>query len=153
MNKRRLYHKIAIVKLSAMGDIIHAMVVLQYIKEANPHIKIDWIVEKGFAPLLENNLDIDNILPINLKSIKKNKSAIFSQIKLLKKYAKNNYDLVIDAQGLLKSAIVSKIVGSRVVGSYIAGFDSDSIRESIASWFYDKKIYIPYEKNVIDRNI
>jgi len=145
--------KICIVKLSAMGDIIHTMITLQFIKKVFPSSKIDWIIEDGFKSILEHNPHIDNILPINLKSIKKNKSAIFNQIKLLKKYAKNNYDLVIDAQGLLKSAIVSKIVGSRVVGSYISGFDNDSIRESIASWFYDKKIYIPYEKNVIDRNI
>jgi heptosyltransferase-1 len=71
----------------------------------------------------------------------------------LREYGRNNYDVVIDAQGLLKSAIVSKIVGNRVVGSFIAGFDKDSIRESIASWFYDKKVFIPYDKNVIDRNI
>ena len=41
--------KIAIVKLSAMGDIIHAMVALQYIKQVNPSLQIDWIVEQGFA--------------------------------------------------------------------------------------------------------
>ncbi|MEA3498225.1 MAG: lipopolysaccharide heptosyltransferase I [Campylobacterota bacterium] len=145
--------KICIVKLSAMGDIIHAMVALQFVKKQLPDAQIDWIVEDGFKSVLENNPHIDNVLPVNLKLIKKNKSEIFNQLKLLKTYSKNNYDVVIDAQGLLKSAIVSKIVGSRVVGSYIAGFDKDSIRESIASWFYDKKVYIPYEKNAIDRNI
>ena len=145
--------KIAIVKLSAMGDIIHTMVALQFIKNKFPKSQIDWIVEDGFKSILENNPHIDNILPINLKSIKQNKSELFNQIKLVNLYAKNNYDIVIDAQGLIKSAIVSKILGGRVVNSFIAGFDKDSIRESIASWFYDKKTYIPYEKNVIDRNI
>ena len=145
--------KICIVKLSAMGDIIHAMVALQFIKKELPSCQIDWIVEDGFKAVLENNPHIDNILPVNLKSIKKNKSEIFNQLKLLKTYSKNNYDIVIDAQGLIKSAIVSKIVGSRVVGSFICGFDKDSIRESIASWFYDKKIYIPYDENTIDRNV
>jgi len=145
--------KICIVKLSAMGDIIHAMVALQFIKKNFPNVTIDWIVEDGFKGVLENNPDIDNILPVNLKAIKKNKLEIFNQIKLLNEYAKNNYDIVIDAQGLLKSAIVSKIVGGRIVGSEIIGFDKDSIREGIASWFYDKTVVIGYEQNVIDRNI
>lgn len=145
--------KICIVKLSAMGDIIHAMIALQFIKKNFPNAKIDWIVENAFKGVLENNPDIDNILPISLKSIKKNKSEIFNQIKVLNQYAKNNYDIVIDAQGLLKSAIVSKIVGGRIVGSQIIGFDKNSIREGLSSYFYDKTVSIGYEKNVIDRNV
>lgn len=136
-----------------MGDIIHAMVVLQFIKKQLPNVSIDWIVEESFKGVLQNNPHIDNILSVDLKSIKKQTSLIFDQYNLLKQYAKNNYDVVIDAQGLIKSAIVSKIVGNRVVGSFISGFDKDSIRESFASFFYDKKVFIPYEKNVIDRNI
>jgi len=136
-----------------MGDIIHAMVVLQFIKQKSPNIQIDWIVEEGFKGVLENNPHIDNILTVNLKSIKQNKLAVIDQIKLVSQYGKNNYDVVIDAQGLLKSALVARLIGSRVVGSFIAGFDKDSIREKLASWFYDKKVYISYDKNVIDRNV
>ncbi|MEA3353643.1 MAG: lipopolysaccharide heptosyltransferase I [Campylobacterota bacterium] len=145
--------KICIVKLSAMGDIIHAMVALQFIKKELPDCQIDWIVEEGFKGVLLNNPHIDNILTVNLKSIKKEKSKIFDQLKILKTYAKNNYEVVIDAQGLIKSAIVSKIIGGHVVGSFIAGFDKDSIREGISSWFYDKKVFIPYHENTIDRNV
>ncbi len=139
--------KVAIVKLSAMGDIIHAMVALQYIKKANPSLKIDWIVEQGFAPVLEGNPDIDNILPVNLKAIKKDKFKIFEQIKLVKEYAKNNYDLVIDAQGLMKSAMTAKLLGKNR-----AGFSKDSIREGIASYFYEHTVDIAYDANTIDRN-
>ncbi len=145
--------KICIIKLSAMGDIIHSMITLQFIKKALPNCQIDWIVEENFKGILENNPHIDNILPVNLKTIKTKKSEIFNQIKLLNTYAKNNYDVVIDAQGLIKSAIVSKIVGGRVLGSQIVGFDKDSIREKIASWFYDETVNIGYEKNVINRSI
>lgn len=144
--------RLCVVKLTAMGDIIHAMVVLQFIKEQKKDIHIDWIVEDAFKGVLENNPYIDNILSVNLKSIKKNKLEIFNQIKLINSYGKNNYDLVIDAQGLLKSAIASKIVGGRVVESKIVGFDKDSIRESIASKFYDKGFSISYGLNKIDRN-
>lgn len=140
--------KIAIVKLSAMGDIIHAMVALQFIKKANPSIKIDWFVEKAFIGVLEDNPDIDNIYALDLKSIKKKKTKLFSQISLIRKYSKNSYDLVIDAQGLIKSAIVSKLLGKNRVG-----FSKTSTRESLASSLYNKKIDSDYSKNVIERNL
>lgn len=63
--------KLAIVKLSAMGDIIHAMVALQYIKKNYPNISIDWFVEESFSQVLQNNPHINNIYSINLKSIKR----------------------------------------------------------------------------------
>jgi heptosyltransferase-1 len=139
--------KLAIVKLSAMGDIIHAMVALEFIKKHNSDIQIDWIVESSFVSILENNPNINQILPINLKSIKKEKKELIAQLKLLRQYAKNNYDLVIDAQGLIKSAISAKLLGSKV-----AGFDKNSIREKIASFLYDIKVDIAYDANTIDRN-
>lgn len=138
---------IAIIKLSAMGDIIHAMVALQFIKSNYKNIKIDWFVESAFSEVLKNNPHIDNIYELNLKSIKKNKKEIFRQIQLARKYSKNRYDLVIDAQGLIKSAIVSKLIGRNVVG-----FSKLSIREKFASNFYTQKVAISYEKNAIDRN-
>ena len=141
--------KICIVKLSAMGDIIHAMVALQFIKKALPTVRIDWVVEEAFKGVLENNPDIDNVLCVNLKSLKKKKSALFSQYRLLKSYAKNNYDVIIDAQGLLKSALVAKIIGAKE----IVGFDKASIREGIASLFYTKRVSIAYTANTIDRNV
>lgn len=143
-----MIQKIAIVKLTAMGDIIHTMIVLQFIKKYYPHLQIDWFVEGAFAPLLEDNQCIDTIYPLHLKEIKKDFSLIMQQYSLLKKLSKNNYDLVIDAQGLLKSALVSKILGKNVVG-----FDKNSIREKIASNFYTQKIAIEYSQNVIKRNI
>lgn len=140
-------NKIAIIKLSAMGDIIHSMIVLDFIKQKYPNIQIDWFVESAFAAVLENNPNISNIIKLNLKSIKKSKKNIFSQLKLVSEYKKNNYDLIIDAQGLIKSSIVA-----RVLGKNIAGFCKNSTREGFASFFYSKKISIDYKENVIDRN-
>lgn len=140
-------NKIAIIKLSAMGDIIHAMVALQFIKSKYPNMKIDWFVEGVFSKVLQYNPHIDNIYELNLKSIKKSKKELFTQIKLARKYSQNRYDLVIDAQGLIKSAIVSKLVGKKV-----AGFSKLSIREKFASSLYNEKVTISYDKNAIDRN-
>ena len=139
--------KIAIVKLSALGDIVHAMVALQFIKANSPAIQIDWIVEDRFAEVLKYNPDIDHILTVNLKSLKTNKAGIFQQIKNVRNYALNNYDLVIDAQGLIKSALTARLLGKR-----IAGFDADSAREKAAAWFYDVKVACAYKTNTIDRN-
>ncbi len=140
--------KVAIVKLSAMGDIIHAMVALQFIKKSNPSIQIDWFVEKAFAKVLEHNPHIDNIYTVHLKAIKKDKLAIFNEVKALREYSKANYDLVIDAQGLMKSAVVSRLLCSNS-----AGFDKQSTREGLASSFYKHKVHIAYEENAIDRNV
>ena len=139
--------KVAIVKLSALGDIVHAMVALQFIKVADPSIEIDWIVEEGFAGVLENNPDINQILTVNLKALKSNKASIFQQIKSIRRYALTHYDLVIDAQGLIKSAVIAKLLGKRV-----AGFDAKSIREKSASWFYDVKFDCSYDTNAVVRN-
>jgi heptosyltransferase I len=139
--------RLAIVKLSALGDIIHAMVALQFIKQHSPGIQIDWIVEDRFAGVLQCNPDISQLLTVNLKTLKTRKANIFQEIKKIRGYAKNNYDLVIDAQGLIKSAVTSRLLGKRV-----AGFDANSIREKAASWFYDAKVACAYHANTIDRN-
>ena len=141
--------KIAIVKLSALGDIIHAMVALQFIKKKYPDCQIDWVVEEAFKGILANNPDIDTIHTVNIKKAKKNKSLklLFQEFKKLRSLSK--YDLVIDAQGLIKSAIVSRVIPA----DKRSGFDRQSIRESIASYLYNNKISIAYDANTIDRNV
>lgn len=139
---------IAIVKLSALGDIVHAMVALQFIKKNLPYCQIDWIVEERFAEILRYNPDISQVLPVDLKGLKQNKLNIFNEIRKIRRYAKNEYDWVIDAQGLIKSAVTARLLGKKV-----AGFDKDSIREKAASWFYDDKVTCAYHENTIDRNV
>jgi heptosyltransferase-1 len=139
--------KIAIVKLSALGDIIHAMVALQYIKKARSDIQIDWVVEEKFAEILRNNPDIDRILTVNLQGVKQDKFQILKEYKKIKSYAENQYDLIIDAQSLFKSAVITKLLGGKTVG-----FDRPSSREGWASLFYDSKITCAYDEKTIDRN-
>lgn len=140
--------KIAIVKLSALGDIVHAMVALQFIKAAIADVKIDWIVEQRFAGLLEHNPHIDNVLTVNLKALKTEKTGFFREVAKVRRYAAADYDLVIDAQGLIKSALVARLLSARC-----AGFDRDSIREQWAAWFYRQTVAYPYDANTIDRNV
>ena len=141
--------RIAIVKLSALGDIVHAMFVLQLIKKSNNEISIDWVVEEKFKGLLDSHPQINQVHSVNLRNAKKKKS-IYLLYKELKKFKKlEPFDLVIDMQGLIKSALISKFIPSKQT----IGFDKFSARESIASSFYDKKFHCKYDKNVILRNI
>ena len=140
--------KIAIVKLSALGDIVHAMVVLQFIKKYNQALEVDWVVEEAYLDLLKAHPDINNIITVNIKKVKKHKSLylLYKELKKLRSFGP--YDLVIDMQSLIKSAIISRLMPSKLT----LGFDSSSSRESLASFFYNKTFKLPYDKNVIERN-
>jgi heptosyltransferase-1 len=140
--------RIAIVKLSALGDIIHAMVILQFIKKHLPDAMIDWVVEEGFKDILANNPNIHQIHTVNLKKAKQQRSfkLLFKELRKLR--ALNKYDLVIDTQGLIKSAIVARVIPS--VQTF--GFDKESLRESFAAKFYSETCNIDYAENIIQRN-
>ena len=139
--------KIAIVRLSALGDIVNSAVVLQFIKEKYPSCSIEWIVEKSFSTILKNLDEVDTIHTIDLKKVKKEKdlSLLLQTAKKLKEL--HGFDIIIDIQGLLKSSIVARLLGKNT-----HGFDKDSTRESIASFFYKTTTNIPYESGVILRN-
>jgi len=141
--------KIAIVKLSSLGDIVHSMVILQFIKKYYPDSVIDWIVEKRFKGILENNPHINQIHCVNLNKVKYNKSLklLFTEVFKVNKFG--NYDVVVDLQGLIKSAIITKFISSRKK----VGFDKNSIREGIASFFYNQKVAIGYDQNTIKRYV
>ena len=141
--------KIAIVKLSSLGDIVHSMVVLQYIKKHYPESVIDWVVEKRFKGILENNPHINQIHTVNLNKVKRDKSLklLFTEVSKVRKFGQ--YDVVIDLQGLIKSAIITKFISSRK----IVGFDKNSIRERVSSYFYDQKVAIGYDQNTVVRYV
>jgi len=139
--------KIAIVRLSALGDIFQSMIVLQFIKKKFPNAQVDWIVDESFQDALKDNPHINEIIPISIKKIKKTKSlkGLFKAIKKLRQLA--SYDYVFDLQGLIKSSLVARLIPSK----NRIGFDKNSIREKLASFFYTKKYFFPYHENVIKR--
>ncbi len=139
--------RIAIVRLSALGDIVNSAIILQFIHEKFPNAKIEWITEEVFSPLLQDHPLISKIHTINLKKIKKerNLSKLFKTISMLRNLG--TFDIIIDMQGLLKSSIVARLIGKN-----IHGFDKNSSRESLSSIFYKSTSQIPYSDNVIKRN-
>ena len=123
--------KIAIVRLTAMGDIVHTLASIQFIRKFIPNIEITWFVEEKFEEILKYNPHVDKVVPINLSKLKTNFS--FSYLVEIYKYIKDRgeFNLVIDVQGLIKSALIAKISGKNV-----AGLDWKSTRESIATLLY-----------------
>jgi len=140
--------KIAIVRLSALGDIINSAVVLQFIKRYHPTLHVEWITEEMFAPILEDVKYLDTIHTVNLKQFKKEKSLTLLKATYNKLKKLGEYDLIIDMQGLLKSALVAK-----TLGKHTHGFDKNSTREPLAALFYTTTSTIAYEKSVIERNL
>jgi len=122
---------------------------LQFIKKHYPDSQIDWIVDQQFKSVLENNPHISKIHTVSFKKAKKEKSILLILKELNKIRVLGKYDLVIDAQGLIKSAIVAKLIPSKIT----VGFDINSIREKLASYFYNYKVAISYDSNSIERNL
>lgn len=140
-------NKIAIVRLSALGDIVNTSVVLQFIKERYPSITIEWITEEVFAPLLQIHPYVDKVHTINLKKLKKEKSFTLLKESVSKLRSLGKFDLVIDIQGLLKSAIVSRLISKNT-----HGYDKSSAREVLASLFYKSTSHIDYTESIVKRN-
>jgi len=145
MNKE--LHKIVIIRLSALGDIVNTAVVLQFIKERYPDIKIDWVTEEVFAPLLQNHPLINKVHTLNLKKLKKEKSFSLLKQNVKELLSLGEYDVILDIQGLLKSAIVARLIGANT-----HGYDKTSARESIASLLYKTTSHIAYEESIVKRN-
>ena len=141
--------KIALVKLSALGDIVHASVVLQIIHAHVARAQVDWVAEKRFAPLLEGHPLLRHVHSVELKEAKKSFPSAWRQWRFLRAFKKEQYDVVIDLQGLIKSALVAKSLG----GKRVVGFSGRSTREWPASLLYDQSVVVGYEENVIVRNV
>ncbi|GAA8892965.1 lipopolysaccharide heptosyltransferase I [Helicobacter pylori] len=139
--------KIAIVRLSALGDIIVSAVFLALIKERFTNAQIEWFVDERFSAILEHSPYIDKLHPIALKSTLTtfNPLKIFKLFKSLRAY---EYDMVIDMQGLIKSALITQMLKAPKK----VGFDCASAREGLSAFFYSQKVSIAYNEPVLKRN-
>jgi len=136
-NKKR-YNRILIVKLSSLGDVIHTIPLVYDIQQSEPDVKIDWVVDASFMDLLSPIKNI-NIIPIELRAFKKNRN--FNPFRHTKF---NTYDTIIDAQGLLKSALVARYAkgfsNAKIVG--LGNRTIDSGYDPLVRWFYDECVYV-----------
>ncbi len=141
--------KVLIVKTSSMGDVIHTFPAVEDASLNRPDVSFDWCVEEAFAGIVALRPAIAGIHTVAIRRWRK---ALFSggtwreAAALRRTLRECRYDLVIDAQGLLKSALVA-----RQAGAPIAGFDRSSAREPSATLFYDVTYGVPRDLHAIER--
>lgn len=144
--------KILIIRLSALGDCIHTLPLLNSIKLLYPNCFCGWICEEGVAPVLEKHPLIDKLYIFPKKEFKAKK--IIDKIKFLiefsKELKKENYDIVIDSQELFKSALLSYLSGGKLRLAH------KNSRE-FADWFATKRIparkLFATGRHVVERNM
>lgn len=143
--------RILLVKMSSMGDIIHNMPMIKDLKQQHPDAVIDWVVEEAFAELANLNPLVNAVIPIALRRWKK---SIFSKknwtefFTFKQQLQAHHYDYILDTQGLIKSALISRLSGINVRH----GLDKNSAREPLASYFYTKTYAIPRNLHAVARN-
>lgn len=142
--------RILIVKTSSMGDVVHNLTTVTDIKRADPDTEIDWLVEKSFAAIPAMHPGVHQVIPVELRHWRHQllSPTTWQQIKLTrKKLAERAYDVVIDTQGLIKSAMLA-----RWAKRPVSGYDRHSIREPAASIFYTHRYSVSRNQHAVDRN-
>jgi heptosyltransferase-1 len=141
--------KVLIVKTSSMGDVIHTFPAVEDARLKRPDIAFDWCVEEAFAGIVALHPAIATIHKVAIRRWRKQlfDSGTWREMAgLRRELHASQYDLVIDAQGLLKSAFVAIQAGAPV-----AGFDRASAREPSATLFYKRKYAVPRDMHAIER--
>ena len=141
--------RVLLIKTSSLGDVIHTLPALTDAARAIPGIQFDWVVEEGFAEIPAWHPAVARVIPLALRRWRKNllqtlKSGEWRRFKA--RLGEARYDLVIDAQGLLKSAWLT-----RYVKAPVAGLDRFSAREPLASRFYDHRYAVAREQHALER--
>lgn len=141
--------RVLLVKLTSMGDLIHAWPALTDAQQAFPDIEFDWVADEAFAEIASWHPAVKNVIKSAHRRWKKNiKQTLQSGeiINFVKTLRQNKYDLVIDGQGNIKSAIITFLSrGTK------CGFDKESVREYPAHWAYHKKFHHPRQDHAITR--
>lgn len=121
-------NKILLVKTSALGDIVHAYPVVDYLRKKFPSAQIDWVVETPFADLVKSHPSVDHVLTVTTKAWRQklfNKNTLQSIRAFRKQLRKESYDVVFDLQGNIKSGLIV----SQARSPTKVGFAKDSVPE------------------------
>lgn len=141
--------RVLLIKTSSLGDVVHTLPALTDAQQAIPGIRFDWVVEEGFAEIPGWHPAVAEVIPVAIRRWRKHpvqtlRSGEWRGFKA--RLREGRYDLVIDAQGLLKSAWLT-----RYVKAPVAGLDRDSAREPLAARFYDQAYAVPREQHALER--
>jgi lipopolysaccharide heptosyltransferase I len=130
--------RILIVRMSALGDIVHALPVLSAIRQARPDVEIDWLADRKYAGILEFVSGLAERI-IGRPGLSK----------AVTRLREREYDVAVDLQGLLKSAAMARLSGA----ARVVGFEQTALREGAAAWFYSETAAVPAQAHVIQKNL
>jgi heptosyltransferase I len=141
--------KILLVKMSSMGDIFHTFPAISDIHKRLPEAAIDWIVEDSFKEIVAWHPAVNKVIPVHLRHwVKQRNKASWREFKTWRQSLRTEtYDYIIDAQGLLKSAVIAQCAK----GHGIVGYDKHSARESVTHWFYKNHHFVKKEQHAVER--
>ena len=141
--------RILLIKMSSMGDVFHTFPAISDIKQQFPNAEIDWVVEDSFQEIVAWHPGVRKVIPINLRRwVKERNKKHWQEFKEWRKALRQTtYDHIIDAQGLLKSAIVAKCAK----GNGIDGYDKKSAREPVTHWFYKRHHSVSKNQHAVKR--
>ena len=140
-----------IIRLSSIGDIIHALPAVSALARTFPDAEIDWVVEARYAVLLEGNPGVKQVVKLDTLGWRSNlsSSAVIDKVaRGIARLRETTYDAVLDFQGLIKSAIISKVSRSQ----RRLGFAENWLREPAAGMFYDERVAPRHRRHIIEIN-
>lgn len=141
--------RVLIVKLSSFGDVIHAFPAVTDLKQARPDIEVDWLVEEAFAPFVALHPGVSEVHTLALRRLRRPVTRWprlgAGMLRLRRTLRSRNYDLVVDLQGLMKSALAARLAGE------VSGFAAESAREPPAARLYRHRFAIPRDLHAVER--
>ena len=141
--------RVLIVKVSSLGDIIHTLPAVTDAYHAHRDLVFDWVVEENFVEVPGWHPAVDKVIPVAIRRWRRNllrawRSGEFRRFR--ESLQGEHYDLVIDAQGLIKSGIISRLSRGLSIG-----LSNRTIREPLATVFYNKVYSVPWTEHAVDR--
>lgn len=142
--------RVLFVKLSSLGDVIHHFPAVTDLARHRPDARIAWAVEEAYAGLVRLHPGVQEVIPVGLRGLRRDilDGARWRRLgESRRMLARGGWDYVIDSQGLIKSALVT-----RAARGVSFGMDRASARERMAARFYDVKLPVARERHAVERN-
>jgi heptosyltransferase-1 len=141
---------ILFIKTSSLGDVIHHMPALSEARKARPDASFTWLVEEAFVPLVRLHPAVAEVVPVAWRRWRKSLVAPATLGEIagsLRAIRARRYDVIVDSQGLLRTAVIARLAHGRR-----HGYDAGSIREPLAAMFYDVRHSVSRALHAVERN-
>ncbi|HEX8709037.1 MAG TPA: glycosyltransferase family 9 protein [Pyrinomonadaceae bacterium] len=144
--------RILLVKLGSIGDIVHTLPALAAMRRELPRAEISWAVERRAAEILRDNPLLNRLIEVDTKALRRwpvSGETLLATRQQLRRLRASSFDLAIDFQGLIKSALIARLSGAR--RSY--GFAREALREPASRFLLSKTVRVPVRSHVIVKNL